>query len=483
MSQQDSHSSDTVHFFCKYWFRLSGISVAVLIPCFWQSRIEAGDLGSHVYNVWLAQGIARNQVPGLVIVPQWSNVLFDCALNGFASLFGLETSEKIVVGLSVLLFFWGAFAWICATGRRTPWFLLPVLATLAYGWTFTIGFFNFYLSLGLSWIALALFCRGGLSRKGIALLLTPLILLAHYLGLAMFLAILLYRWISERLPLRKQPFVLLLGIIFIACLRLYVAHNYPVVWPKLPAYLRTGADQFMLFDNHYLVLALLMQFFVLAILAIEMAIQRRDVEFWKQISLPLQGYILIESAAWLLPEGVMVSAYGRPADYLVSRITIVSAICALCMLGAVTPRLWHGVGLGILATIFFLFLWNDVSRLNRLETDVARLVRTIPAGSRVTTTYWRLPDSRIMLQHIVDRACIGHCYAYSNYEPSSRQFRVRAARTNPFVQADPALTGLMESGKYVVQPQDTPMFQVFLCGSSPLQACLRELPAGSATGY
>jgi len=31
------------------------------------------------------------------------------------------------------------------------------------------------------------------------------------------------------------------------------------------------------------------------------------------------------------------------------------------------------------------------------------------------------------IAHSVDRACIGHCFSYSNYEPSSGQFRVRAS--------------------------------------------------------
>ena len=40
-------------------------SVLVLIPCFWQSRLQAGDLGSHIYNAGLAQRIRQAKLPGV----------------------------------------------------------------------------------------------------------------------------------------------------------------------------------------------------------------------------------------------------------------------------------------------------------------------------------------------------------------------------------------------------------------------------------
>ncbi len=40
-------------FLRQYWLQAIAISAGLLIPCFWHRRIEAGDLGSHVYNAWL----------------------------------------------------------------------------------------------------------------------------------------------------------------------------------------------------------------------------------------------------------------------------------------------------------------------------------------------------------------------------------------------------------------------------------------------
>src|SRR5438045_5355130 len=85
------------------------ISALLLTPCFWHSRIQAGDLGSHVYNAWLGQLIESHQVSGLVIARQWNNVLFDVLLLHAGNHFGFVAAEKIVVSFAVLVFFWGGF--------------------------------------------------------------------------------------------------------------------------------------------------------------------------------------------------------------------------------------------------------------------------------------------------------------------------------------------------------------------------------------
>src|ERR1700679_255382 len=52
-------------------------SLLVLLPCYWQARIQAGDLSSHIYNSWLAQLIDAGNLPGLVLAPQATNILFN----------------------------------------------------------------------------------------------------------------------------------------------------------------------------------------------------------------------------------------------------------------------------------------------------------------------------------------------------------------------------------------------------------------------
>jgi len=39
-------------------------SVLLVVPCYWQSRLQLGDLSSHIYNAWLAQLIESGASPG-----------------------------------------------------------------------------------------------------------------------------------------------------------------------------------------------------------------------------------------------------------------------------------------------------------------------------------------------------------------------------------------------------------------------------------
>ena len=103
---------------------LVALSTILLIPCFWQRRIQAGDLSSHIYNSWLAQQIDLGRAPGLTIAPVATNVLFDLILSGLLRSFGAEAAQRIAVSLVVLIFFWGAFALASATSkalRRLRW--------------------------------------------------------------------------------------------------------------------------------------------------------------------------------------------------------------------------------------------------------------------------------------------------------------------------------------------------------------------------
>lgn len=136
------------------WYVLA--SLVFLVPCYWQSRIQAGDLSSHLYNAWLAGLIQSGRIQGLQIVSQTTNVLFDVLLSMLLQAFGADWAQRLSVSLCVLVFMWGAFAFVSAVAGRAAWPLLPCIAILAYGWTFHMGFFNFYLSLGLCFWSLAL---------------------------------------------------------------------------------------------------------------------------------------------------------------------------------------------------------------------------------------------------------------------------------------------------------------------------------------
>jgi hypothetical protein len=103
----------------KPWL-IPAISVALLIPCFWQSRIQAGDLSSHIYNAWLARLISEGRAPGLALARQSTNVLFDLMLSALFPL-GAAVAQRVAVSIAVLVFVWGAFAWASAVAGRRVW--------------------------------------------------------------------------------------------------------------------------------------------------------------------------------------------------------------------------------------------------------------------------------------------------------------------------------------------------------------------------
>ena len=163
-----------VAFVRQHVWRFLLISAGVLAPVFWHRTIAAGDLGSHLYNAWLAQLIRHGYAPGLWLAPRWNNALFDFLLGGLGHYFSLQIAEKIAVSLAVLIFFWGTFTFVCAAARRAPWLLCPVIAMFSYGYSFEMGFLNFYISLGLAFFGIAIFWRGRGWERWIALHSRPL---------------------------------------------------------------------------------------------------------------------------------------------------------------------------------------------------------------------------------------------------------------------------------------------------------------------
>src|SRR5580700_12073720 len=201
------------------------ISFGMIVPCVWHRRIEAGDLASHVYNAWLAQLIAKGQAPGLYIVRQWNNVLFDWMLLHAGNVMGFAAAEKIVVSLCVLLFFWGVFAFIAAATGEPPWSLAPCIAMLAYGYCFNMGFLNYYFSLGLASTSMAFFWRGRGPERFLGLILVPFVLLAHPLGFLWLVGTLLYVVLWTKLPNWWKVAVPLAALAVLLVVRWYLGYQ------------------------------------------------------------------------------------------------------------------------------------------------------------------------------------------------------------------------------------------------------------------
>ncbi|HWF13629.1 MAG TPA: hypothetical protein VG272_07840 [Candidatus Acidoferrales bacterium] len=467
-------------------FRALAISAAVLIPCFWHRRIEAGDLASHTYNAWLAQLTERGQAPGLWLAKQWNNVLFDMSLIRLGALAGLGLAEKICVSAAVLIFFWGAFAMISAISHRTPWSLTPCIAMFAYGWTFQQGFLNYYISLGLAFFGIALLQRGRGLERALILALLALAWMAHPLGAALLLGIGFYVVAAAKTKARNQPLLFTGAAFLLIGVSNYIVSHYPVFWPDratLQAFLtHSGADQLLLYSARYRLPSDLLVAFVPICIAVDAYFRRKREEPCSIYALPLQLYGLAFLAGILLPSAVQLSAYAAPLGFLQARLTSVTAVFGCCLLGTVRPQKWHLPCLAAITVIFFLLLYGDTGKLNKMEEQIENYARAIPPGQRVIANIGPVPGSRLLISHIVDRACIGQCFSYGNYEPSSGQFRVRAHPGNPFVISDSSGFNQIEGGSYVVRAEDLPISGIYRCKMNEADLCMRELKVGERNG-
>jgi hypothetical protein len=188
-------------------------------------------------------------------------------------------------------------------------------------------------------------------------------------------------------------------------------------------------------------------------------------------------------ATSLLPENLRLSNDGW-IGLLSSRLTTISAIFGVCLLGAWKPRKWHLAGFSVCGLVFFSFLYQDTGWLNQLEENAENLVEDLPAGTRVIVTVRAPADSRIaFIAHTVERACIGHCFSYANYEPASGEFRVRVRKGSPVVTSSTDDAEDMASGEYEVDGTDLPIKQIYQCDEKDLtKLCIRDLAAGETNG-
>jgi hypothetical protein len=486
MAANNSRFADALLFLIQHKLRVTALSFLLVIPCFWQRRIEAGDLASHVYNAWLAQLIEKGQAPGLYIVHQWNNVLFDVSLLHTANLVGLGAAEKIVIALCVLVFFWGVFAFVGVVTDRPPWFLTPCIAMLAYGYSFNMGFMNYYLSLGLACFAMAVLWRARRIDWILGVLFAALALLAHPIGFLWLIGTLAYVNIRAKLPgwwkvaLPLGNLIGLLGVFW------YAAHRPSLMadWDRGPFYLYNGADQLALYGTRYAAVAFAAFFLGVIFVALDFYQRRREGSLWKAFELPFELYFVAFCATSLLPENLRPSVEAGWIGLLGSRLTSISAIFGFCILGTLRPKKWHLAGFGACAMVFFSFLYQDTGWLNQLETNAEKLVSALPPGTRVIATIGAPPDSRIrFIGHAVERACIRHCFSYANYEPASGEFRVRVRKGSPVATASTDDAEDMASGEYEVDDADLPMKQIYQCDPNDLtKLCLRDLQVGETNG-
>ena len=445
-------------------------SVLILIPCFWHRRIEAGDLASHTYNAWLAQSIVKGHAPGLYIVPRWNNVLFDISLEQLGNLIGIPVAEKVVVSGAVLVFFWGVFSFLVVVTGKPPLYLMPCIAMLAYGYAFSMGFINYYLSIGLACFVLAMLWRNGARNWISATPVAVLALAAHPIGFLWLSGTIVYVLLRRRVPWGWRLVLPGLVVAVFLGLHFYVAEHpsLQAVWPQYPIYMRNGSDQLIFYGHRYAILAYAALAWGIGCFVVDMLsrIHGREAD-WQSLWLVLDLYAVSFCVTALTPEDLHTGLYAGWIGYVVSRLTVISAILGLAVLNSGKSRNWFFAGFTACAVIFFIYLFQDTLTLNRLEDDADRVVATLPVGSRIVPVLNAPDDWRAeFIYHAVERACIGRCFSYANYEPASQEFRIRVDPGSSIATSSSDDAEAMATGDYVVKNSDPPLTAIYQCDDS-----------------
>jgi hypothetical protein len=433
------------------------IVICVLVaPCWWQKRIMAGDLSSHIYNAWLATLIEQGRAPGLAIRPMITNVAFDITLESLLKIFGPDLAQRIAASAVVLIFCGGTFSFVAVTSRRRPWFLFPYVAALSYGWVFSMGFFNFLASTGFSFGAVAVIFRNRSARNIlIALGLSAVAFIAHPVPLAVAILVMLYHDLARRIRPR-WTFALLAGFVCtVAVLRYVLFRTHMGRWLSwetvssselllllIPAAI--GADQFWTYTSRSYAL-------------VPLAIFAWGVLFWrltKGASLvrillcpAVQIVLLAAFSAFVVPMSFYPSSEGNGFTYILPRCTLFSAIAVLSMCARARLSAVHVINASIFAGLFFTEMYVTGQQLNAVEDSVNAAVMRIPSYVRVTAA---LPEAGrgVQVAHMIDRACVGRCFSYANYEAPSRNFRIHIISENQIVARNYAMAYALQNGAY-----------------------------------
>jgi hypothetical protein len=454
--------------------RIAALSLLLLTPCFWHSRIQAGDLSSHVYNAWLIGQVEMRPVPGLAIVPQYSNVLFDLMLSNGMRLYGADSAQKIAVAACVSIFFWGSFAFVGTMAGRPVWWIAPCLATLSYGWVFHMGFFNFLLSLGLCLFTLSTWLTGRMALRIPGLILLAIAWTAHPLPVVWALGVVIAMKLAGHYPRVLFP----MATAALIAMHFAIASLYPTRWSWDQATLMTGADQFILFSSAYSILAVC----VLLLASTVIWLRVRHVGMAAFFSSPeVQVLGLLSLAILAMPSALRLSDQRWPLGYLPERMSLTVAVMACVVMARGPVARWQAASCWVLLAVYGMLLYGDTGVFNRLEGAVAAKVSGFRPGQRVIMAIAVQNTRANQLDHMVDRACVYRCFSYANYEPCSRSFRLRATARNYAVTANCDDSFAMQAGTYIVKADDPALIQVNVCPGD--QVVLTDLYPGQLAGY
>jgi hypothetical protein len=235
-------------------------------------------------------------------------------------------------------------------------------------------------------------------------------------------------------------------------------------------------DQTWVFDDKYWIVAFGL-LLLCALLAVESA--RRDgARRWFGSDL-FQVSALTAAGVFLLPNWIWLPGYLRQLNLIPERMSLAIGVMVVALAALATPRRWHDWAMGGLAAVFFVFLYVDERAINGFEDRMHDAVAGLPPMARLVSNA-QADMSVNALTHIVDRECVGRCYSYANYEPSSGQFRIRVTGPTSIVAATPLDSTRLEYGDSPVEERDLPLYRISVAADGSL--AVDKMAAGVAVG-
>jgi hypothetical protein len=160
-------------------------------------------------------------------------------------------------------------------------------------------------------------------------------------------------------------------------------------------------------------------------------------------------------------------------------MSLAAGVLVVAVAAVERPRPWQRWTVGLVAAVFFLYLYVDERALNGFEDRTRDVVAQLPPLSRVVSNVDA--DLRInALTHIIDRVCVGRCYSYANYEPSSAAFRVRVTGPTSIVAPTDMDSSRMQNGGYAVKERDLPLYRISVAADDSV--VMDSMPAGALVG-
>jgi hypothetical protein len=242
-------------------------------------------------------------------------------------------------------------------------------------------------------------------------------------------------------------------------------------------FLAAGADQLWVYGDRSRMLAAAAAGLCAAMLVL--ALLQQGLRRLNRDEL-LSWYLLTVLAVELAPFGVWLPGYRQSLELLPERMSLAAGVVLCGVLVRYRPGPVERAALWAVAVSFFSLLYLDHRALNAVEDRVEAAVARLPPGERVISVLCLSRSRFDPLEHMIDRACLGRCYSYGNYEPQSWAFRVRTREPNRFVVADGETLVRMRAGQYVVQAREAPLYELYACQEGR-EVCVRRLEVGDRT--